>query len=734
MRFEIVMFEAKETCNNKLANMVLNNMRTLFIKTMSLTSVCMILMLLAIPAFLSTPAFAEISKVNAEAAANRIEYCSNDVPKDILDEQTITSTVIVTEVGDIADLDVKINIDHMWISDLSVSLIGPDGTYVQLLSSVGHGQGVFDDTILDDEAFISISSGSSPFDGSYKPKGHLSDFDNKTMTGTWTLQVWDSAAPDTGTLNSWCLTIEKKAYEPLAAPLIHAERSNPGGIFNTITWDRPYQTKEYPSKDGGGIPHYGNKNFTIDINEVGIIQDLNVKLNLTHGYNSELMIYLVAPDNTRIDLVTHIGGSSQNFLNTILDGEALLPISEGTGPFTGSFRPQGNLDELIGKNIRGTWSLEITDDGLESAGRVDSWSLIVELTDSLYFVQCADSANFSNIIRESGWITDDYYIFTELASQQVYWYRVKARPLMRWYQTTRPEFEADILTDTITTEECNIELPVADSFGGDTKEVQVIAAPSFESGGNWSIMTNAPVNAGSFSRENAWASDGNWSIGVIFEHDTLSFYDDYIRVHEMVDWTNVDTLMFDYACYGYADITLISVEIGNYTVWYEYGVENLDDIQAFYDEIADVSSLSGPMELSLKVKSDFFGWFDAYVFFDNLRTYRNIPEEIAPGNIISTPISINSDQDWDVLNYNATIPGGTTLKVDVLPNNGTTPIPGYSNVPNGIDLSDISLRTIRLRANLTTNQRHITPVLHDWQVDYTNYALESRWSNVVSSQ
>ncbi|MBN2180857.1 MAG: proprotein convertase P-domain-containing protein [Sedimentisphaerales bacterium] len=664
-----------------------------------------------------------------------IEYCSNDVPVDIVDNQTITSSLTITDIGDIADLNVKINIEHKWVSDLIVSLVGPDGTSVELFSNVGRDEGAFNDTILDYEASQSIKSGSSPFEGTYKPEGNLSNFYDKSMTGTWTIQVTDNADPDSGVLNSWSLIIEKKPYEPMTPPVIHSESSISGGICDTVVWEMTNNTiREYHSEYGGGIPSYGNETFNIYIDDPNIIEDINVKLNIKHVYTSELQVFLVSPDMIRIELFSGVGDSSDNFTNTILDSDAALSISEGTGPFTGTFHPEGNLDALIGKNIRGTWALEITDNGFENKGSVESWSLIAELTNVIYCAQCAANSSFSNIVQESGWIVGNSYTFTDLDPQQKYWYRVKVRPNMRWFQTTRSDFKTDTLTDVITTRDCNVELPVADSSESDTMEVHVIDDPSFETGGDWRINCLSNVQVGAYSRDNNWASDGNWSLGVSFNHSYLCFYDDYAQIFQTVDWTGVDTLMFDYGYYGYGNLTLVSVEIGGIVAWYEFGTEALDSVHANFNETIDVSSINGPKELNLKVASDFFGWFDAWVFWDNLRTYRTIPQEVLPGSVISTPVSINDDQTWDILDYSATIPAETALTVDILPENGTNSIPGYSDMLSGMDLSGLSQKTIRLRANLSTNQRHITPELHDWSVFYKNPALESGWSNVVSSQ
>ena len=478
---------------------------------------------------LSLPVYAEPESFMA-APGSVVEYCSYDVPKDILDEDTITSTLTVSDVGDIEDLNVKVNINHMWTSDLIVSLIAPDGSLVELFSSVGRGEGEFDNTILDHEASMSIANGSSPYNGAYKPEGNLSKFYGKSMTGTWKLQVTDTSASDTGILNSWCIIIEKKPYESMSPPVVHSERTTPGGICDKVAWEVPISTREFLSEYGGNIPRYGNKRFTLDIDDPNIIQDLGVKLNIEHGYDSELQVYLVSPDMTRIELFAGVGDSSQDFLNTILDSDASLSITEGTGPFTGPFRPEGNLDEFVGKNICGKWALDITDDGFDSEGRVNSWSLIADLTDVSYFAQCATNSGFGNLIAQSGWISDSSYTFTGLDPQQTYWYRVKARPLMRWFQTTRPDFENDTLDGVIATEDCSVELPVADSIDGPDMEVSVVADPSFELGDGWEVFASSNVFISAYSRENAWASDGNWSLCVNYDHSKLYFYDDYARI------------------------------------------------------------------------------------------------------------------------------------------------------------------------------------------------------------
>ena len=57
------------------------------------------------------------------------------------------------------------------------------------------------------------------------------------------------------------------------------------------------------------------------------------------------------------------------------DDDATVPITSGTAPFTGTFRPAGSLAVLNGLNASGTWTLEIIDNAKGETGTLNSWSL-----------------------------------------------------------------------------------------------------------------------------------------------------------------------------------------------------------------------------------------------------------------------------------------------------------------------------------------------------------------------
>ncbi len=135
-----------------------------------------------------------------------VTYVSTDVPKDIPDLHTIVSTLAVPVAFTVTDLNVRLNITHPWDEDLDVFLIGPDGTRVELFTDDGSDGENFTNTVLDDQAGKSITLGTAPFNGSFKPEGLLSAFNGKNPKGTWQLEVTDDEELLDGTLNSWSLT------------------------------------------------------------------------------------------------------------------------------------------------------------------------------------------------------------------------------------------------------------------------------------------------------------------------------------------------------------------------------------------------------------------------------------------------------------------------------------------------------------------------------------------------
>lgn len=101
----------------------------------------------------------------------------------------------------------NMNITHTYDSDLNIYLLHPDGTTVELSTGNGGSGQNYTNTNFDDNASTSITSGSAPFTGTFKPEGSLSDLNGKSSSGNWSLKVCDDASYDTGTITDWTLEI-----------------------------------------------------------------------------------------------------------------------------------------------------------------------------------------------------------------------------------------------------------------------------------------------------------------------------------------------------------------------------------------------------------------------------------------------------------------------------------------------------------------------------------------------
>lgn len=125
---------------------------------------------------------------------------------------TLTPTVdslLVSEDFILNDVQCTIDIQHSWVSDLTVDLTSPGGTTVRLHDREGGSQNDLVATFTQD----GVPHGSVPFgrgafmepsdtDNPDHPNG-LYEFQGESSLGFWTLTVVDSVTDDDGVLNEW---------------------------------------------------------------------------------------------------------------------------------------------------------------------------------------------------------------------------------------------------------------------------------------------------------------------------------------------------------------------------------------------------------------------------------------------------------------------------------------------------------------------------------------------------
>ena len=108
-----------------------------------------------------------------------------------------------------------LNIEHEYNSDLIVNLVSPDGTTINLFSGIGADQDNFTNTCLNQSSTTSLNSGVSPFSGTFKPQESLGLLNNnQDGNGIWILRIRDTYGQDEGTLINWNITFGNNATVP----------------------------------------------------------------------------------------------------------------------------------------------------------------------------------------------------------------------------------------------------------------------------------------------------------------------------------------------------------------------------------------------------------------------------------------------------------------------------------------------------------------------------------------
>jgi subtilisin-like proprotein convertase family protein len=126
------------------------------------------------------------------------------------------------------------------------------------------------------------------------------------------------------------------------------------------------------------IPDGGTASSSVTMSNPGRVKNVTVRIDrVTHTYDGDLKIDLVAPDGTAVTLVNRRGGSGDDFVGTVFDQAAPQSIVSAAAPFTGTFRPEGNLGVLDGLQAQGDWTLRVRDASPGDTGFIQGWGVDV---------------------------------------------------------------------------------------------------------------------------------------------------------------------------------------------------------------------------------------------------------------------------------------------------------------------------------------------------------------------
>jgi len=122
-----------------------------------------------------------------------------------------------------------------------------------------------------------------------------------------------------------------------------------------------------PDNDATGITS------TIDIQEQFYVEDIRVRVNITHTYVQDLKIKLTSPAGTEVYLFNRNCGNEDD-LDIIFDDSAPDMVC-GTLALGNRYHPVEPLYPIIGEQSNGTWALTVTDHYSGDDGTLNYWIL-----------------------------------------------------------------------------------------------------------------------------------------------------------------------------------------------------------------------------------------------------------------------------------------------------------------------------------------------------------------------
>jgi extracellular elastinolytic metalloproteinase len=232
----------------------------------------------------------------------------------------VGSVLNVTAGGRVSRMSVEVDVEHSFVGDLNIVLVGPTGRSAALHQRNGGGtRNLVRTYTSEDTAALAV-------------------FRGQPAQGAWTLQVADLAAVDTGRLRRWALALDLAA----AGTAVRGEAS-PG---LTIPDDQP-----------AGI------GSAITLAGVGTVRRIQVGVDITHTFIGDLRVELAAPSGRRAVLHDRTGQGLDNILATFDSAThgALAALVAGPEPAAGA------------------WQLRVQDLAGQDQGKLNRWSLEVEV-------------------------------------------------------------------------------------------------------------------------------------------------------------------------------------------------------------------------------------------------------------------------------------------------------------------------------------------------------------------
>ncbi|MBT7638983.1 MAG: PKD domain-containing protein [Planctomycetes bacterium] len=301
--------------------------------------------------FLVDASFNRIYEVESQPACpqpilsgqHEYQICGPTGVRPISHNSVLTESILLDQYGTVADVDLYLEMEHDFTADITTTLTSPGGTTVTLLTETQ-----YNDTLW---GIVFDQDGQGVFpDG----PGSLDDFDGQEMQGHWTFAVDDLYAGSDGVLTNWCLRIDE------------VTRNVHRGVFTVL---------QQSGVSNQAISQALPLNDAIAISSAIPVTDVDLDLNLMHGLLSDLSVKLTSPAGTEVTLVQQGPAYAGEIHSTF--NQSAIPYAAESLPTAQQMQPQGpgSLDDLIGEDAQGDWTLSIIDSATSDDGILQNWTL-----------------------------------------------------------------------------------------------------------------------------------------------------------------------------------------------------------------------------------------------------------------------------------------------------------------------------------------------------------------------
>jgi subtilisin-like proprotein convertase family protein len=305
----------------------------------------------------------------------------------------------------ITDVNASLRATSNDATDIHAYLASPAGRLAMLIDSersiagtaFGTGPGCGGSpTSFDDEAAVTVDTGTNPFTGNFKPFTPLSVMDGGPAAGTFRLIVEDlnSGPPETQSVDGGSVTVaysypvkkkKKKKKSKKSAASAKAKFVNRTGSKDVCLPLSVPVNNNQPADDRATI-----NPVTIATGKLpkgAKVTDVDVRVRMTHTYRGDIEFFLFSPgggfvpvwigqSETQPDWGS--GATDCTGSLTVFDDEAPTSIVGSTAPSAGAFQPLTPLSALDGLLAGGAWTLYANDHYTGDQGTLQAVGLNID--------------------------------------------------------------------------------------------------------------------------------------------------------------------------------------------------------------------------------------------------------------------------------------------------------------------------------------------------------------------